>query len=235
MLSLQKNHMRKYPLYYLNDDEFENLSILICNKILGVATMPFAKGKDGGKDGRFTGTANCFPSKANPWNGKIIIQAKHTNKENASCSDSHFHTRVKNEVIPAIKKLKNSNEIDFYLLFTNCKLTGGQDSNLQNLFKEESIIYEIIANDKIQQYLQEYPDIIRTAKLNDLLKPLEFDESDLKEIITVIAEIIKNQNNINHVADFTKIDLEKKNELNNLSKSYFDNVMKKDFEYFNQI
>jgi hypothetical protein len=227
--------MRKYPLYYLNDDEFENLSILICNKILGTATIPFAKGKDGGKDGRFTGTANCFPSKASPWNGKIIIQAKHTTKENASCSDSLFQTRVKTEVIPAIQKLKNSNEIDFYLLFTNCKLTGGQDSNLQNLFKGESITYEIIANEKIQQYLQEYPDIVRIAKLNDLLKPLEFDESDLKEIIKVIAKVIKNQNNITAFTDFTTIDLEKKNELNNLSKSYFDDIMKKDFEYFKQI
>ena len=43
----------RYPLYYLNCDEFENLVILICNHILGSATIPFAKGKDGGKDGKF--------------------------------------------------------------------------------------------------------------------------------------------------------------------------------------
>ena len=42
----------RYPLYYLNCDEFENLVILICNHILGSATIPFAKGKDGGKDGK---------------------------------------------------------------------------------------------------------------------------------------------------------------------------------------
>jgi hypothetical protein len=226
--------MRKYPLYYLNDDEFENLSIMICNKILGSAAMPFAKGKDGGKDGRFIGKANCFPSQANPWDGKIVIQAKHTTKENASCSDTDFQSIIKKE-ISKIQQLKENKELDYYLLFTNRKLTGVKDSDVQKLFNDNNITYEIIANEKIQQYLQEYPDIVRAAKLNDLLKPLEFDESDLKQIIMAIANVIKNKNNITSSIDFTKIDLEKKNELNNLSKSYFDDVMKKDFDYFNQI
>jgi hypothetical protein len=226
--------MRKYPLCYLTDDEFENLSILICNKILGTATIPFAKGKDGGKDGRFIGKANCFPSQTNLWNGKIIIQAKHTTKEDASCSDIDFQGILQKE-ISKIQQLKKNKELDYYLLFTNRKLTGVKDSDVQKLFNDNDIIYEIIANEKIQQYLQEYPDIVRTAKLNDLLKPLEFDESDLKEIIIAIAEVIRNQNNITSAINFTKIDLEKKNELNNLSKSYFDDVMKKDFDYFSQI
>jgi hypothetical protein len=224
--------MRIYPLHHLNDQEFEKLSILICNKILGAATIPFAKGKDGGKDGRFTGRANCFSSKSQPWDGKIIIQAKHTTKENASCSDSDFCTILKNE-IPNIRKLKDNNELDYYLLFTNRKLTGIQDSRIIDMFKNQNITYEIIANEKIQQFLKEYPDIVRTAKLNDLLKPLEFDESDLREIIIALSKPIKA--NIKNSTDFTKISLEKKNELNNLSKDYFDNVMKRDFEYFKQI
>jgi hypothetical protein len=226
--------MRKYPLCYLNDDEFENLSILICNKILGAATIPFAKGKDGGKDGRFIGKANCFPSQASSWEGKIIIQAKHTTKENASCSDSDFQSILQKE-IQKIRQLKENKELDYYLLFTNRKLTGVKDSDVQKLFNDNNITYEIIANEKIQQYLQEDTDIVRTAKLNDLLKPLEFDESDLKEIIIAISEVIKNKNITTSVIDFTKIDLEKKNKLNNLSKSYFDDVMRKDFDYFSQI
>jgi hypothetical protein len=226
--------MRKYPLHYLNDQEFENLSTQICTKILGAATIPFAEGKDSGKDGRFTGKANCFPSQASSWEGQIIIQAKHTTKENASCSDSDFQGILHKE-ISKIQQLKKNKELDYYLLFTNRKLTGGKDSNVQKLFNDNIITYEIIANEKIQQYLQEYPDIVRTAKLNDLLKPLEFDESDLKEIIIAIAKANENQSNMDSIIDFTKIDLEKKNELNNLSKSYFDDVMKKDFDHFSQI
>jgi len=228
--------MRTYPLHYLNEQEFENLSILICNKILGTATILFAKGKDGGKDGRFTGKANCFPSETQHWDGTTIIQAKHTTKENASCSDSNFQTRLKKEVLPAIKKLKQNNEIDNYLLFTNCKLTGVQDSRIESIINIETNIPNfVIANEKIQQFLQEYPDIVRTAKLNDLLKPLEFDESDLKEFIIEIHKAIKQNAYTTNNIDFTKIDMEEKNRLNNLSKSYFDDVIKKDFDNFNQI
>jgi hypothetical protein len=226
--------MRKYPLHYLNEEEFENLSILICNKILGAAIIPFAKGKDRGKDGRFTGKANCFPSKIHSWDGTVIIQAKHTSRENASCSDSDFVMILQSE-IPKIQALKKDNEIDYYLLFTNRKLTGVQDSKIREPFIGSGIIYEIIAGEKIQQFLQEYPDIIRTAKLNDLLKPLEFDESDLKKIIIALHNAISENRDLNDIVDFIKIDLEKKNELNNLSKSYFDDVIKKDFDNFRQI
>jgi hypothetical protein len=226
--------MWKFPLHYLNEDDFENLVTLICNKILGAATIPFAKGKDGGKDGRFTGKTNCFPSEIQPWEGRIIIQAKHTNKENASCSDSDF-SKILNDEILKIEKLKQNNELDFYLLFTNRKLTGGKDSKINQLFNEKNIVYEIIASEKIQQFLQNYPDIVRSAKLNDLLRPLEFDESDLKEIIIAVHEVISKKEMLNNTVDFSKVDLEEKNRLNNLSKDYFQNSIKRDFEYFSQI
>jgi len=223
----------RYLLRNLNEQVFEDLSILICNKILGV-TIPFAKGKDGGKDGRFTGKANCFPSKAQPWEGNIIIQAKYTTKESASCSDSDFQTILQNE-IPKIQKLKENKELDYYLLFTNRKLTGIQDSKIIDLFRNQSITYEIIANEKIQQFLQEYSDIAKNPIIRHLLNPLQFDESDLKKIITTINNSFKENVIISTTIDFTKINLEKKNELNNLSKDYFKEVLKKDFEYFQQI
>ena len=42
----------KYPLHNMNDDDFEKLSALICEKILGTGTIVFSKGKDGGRDER---------------------------------------------------------------------------------------------------------------------------------------------------------------------------------------
>ncbi len=211
--------MRKFPLHNLNEDDFENLITLICSKILGEGIIPFAKGRDGGKDGRFTGKAKCFPSESQPWNGSIIIQAKHTNKENASCSDSDF-SKILNDEIPKVEKLKQNNELDFYLLFTNRNLTGGRDSKINQLFNSKSIVCEIIANEKIQQFLQNYPDIVRTAKLNDLLKPLEFDESDLKEIIIAVHEVISKKEDLSNTVDFSKIDLEEKNKLKLYKKKF---------------
>ena len=46
--------MRKYPLHYINEDDFESLANLICVKILGEAVIPFAKGTDGGREERGT-------------------------------------------------------------------------------------------------------------------------------------------------------------------------------------
>ena len=70
----------KYPLNELSSGEFENVVSSICEEILGTGTFIFSEGKDGGRDAKFTGRANYFPSKALPWEGKFIIQAKHTRK-----------------------------------------------------------------------------------------------------------------------------------------------------------
>ena len=120
----------KYPLENLTDTEFEILVALICSEILGTGTIVFSDGKDGGRDAEFKGTK--------PWIGKIIIQAKHTHRNNASCSESDFQSILKTSVIPAIKKLKKKNEIDFYLLFTNRKLSGVQHPKIEDIFDTET-------------------------------------------------------------------------------------------------
>lgn len=163
-MRLKKNIAMRYPLYYLSCDEFENLVILICNHILGSATIPFAKGKDGGKDGKFIGKANKIPSESAPWEGKIIIQAKHTEKINASCSDSSFKSIINNEVLP-----------------------------------------------------------------------FDFDESDLRDVIIFLHKQIKENAKIAIQSGFEYPGLDKKNELNNLSKNYFDDVIKKSLEDFDKI
>ncbi|MCR6638988.1 MAG: restriction endonuclease [Sporocytophaga sp.] len=79
-----------YRLELLDDSTFENLVNRLCQEILGLGVISFSKGKDGGRDGKFTGIANKFPSEASPWCGKFIIQAKHTENPVSSCSDSDF-------------------------------------------------------------------------------------------------------------------------------------------------
>lgn len=226
--------MIKYPLHYQNEDDFENLVTLICKKILGEGVIPFAKGRDGGKDGRFTGTANCFPSENGPWKGKIIIQAKHTEKIQASCSDSDFSTIVEGE-IEKIKRLKSKGEIDYYLLFTNRKLTGGADSKIVKRIKNETgIENNIIAEEKIQQYLVQYPDVVKIAGLNKLLLPLEFDDSDIRDVVLAIKDALKAKD-IRPIIDFSKPELSQKNKLNNLSEDYFSDVIQSEFADFSKI
>lgn len=229
--------MSKYPLYELNDKSFEDLTVHICQKILGEGVIPFAEGPDGGRDAKFTGKANLIPSEAKPWEGKIVIQAKFTSRINASCSDSHFKTRIKKEVVPAIARLKESNKVDYYLLFTNAKLTGKQDEKIEDLIDERTGIPNlIIADEKLQNWLRSYPEIVRALNLNELLRPIQFDETDLKDLIEAIhknlpskGELESKENNF----DYTEMD--EKNELNYLSKDYFDSVMLKNYVYFDTI
>jgi len=130
----------KYPLENLTNKEFEQLVALICDQILGFGTVVFSVGKDGGKDAKFSGKANNYPSKAEPWNGKIIIQAKHTQRYGASCSDSDFKRIIKSEVMPAISKLVKNNEIDYYLLFTNRKLVEFKMEKLKKTLMKRQIL-----------------------------------------------------------------------------------------------
>ena len=224
----------KYPLENLTDTEFENLVALICHKVLGTGTVIFSVGKDGGKDARFNGKANNFPSKSKPWEGKIVIQAKHTLRANASCSDSDFQSILKTSVIPAINKLKSNNELDYYLLFTNRKLSGIQDAKIEDVFdKKTNTENRLIGLETIELWLEQFPFIAKTLNLNRLLLPLNFDENDLRLIVNSFSKLDKKKGDLSAIPE--NRDIENKNVLNELSKEYFDNVIKKNLIYFEQI
>lgn len=223
----------KYPLENLTDTKFEDLVALICDQILGMGTIVFSLGKDGGKDAKFYGKANNYPSKTEPWNGKIIIQAKHTQRNGASCSDSDFKRILKEEVIPVITKLIKNNEIDFYLLFTNRKLSGIEDKKIEDIFGKTNIENRLIGLERIQLWLKEYSNIVKILNLNRLLLPLDFNEKDLKKIILSFSKISLKKSNLSEIPQSRNI--EKKNDINKLSKDYFNNVIKKNLTYFRQV
>lgn len=226
----------KYPLYNLVDKKFENLVALICEEILGTGTIIFSEGKDGGRDAKFTGTANRFPSEKAPWNGKFIIQAKHTTKPEASCSDSSFKTILKDE-LPRIRRLKENGKIDYYLMFTNRKLSGLQDPKIEDFLDNEVGVKNIVLGDeKIQLWLQEHSKIVNILGLNNLLMPLQFYERDLQEIVVAFSETKISKEEMKTIeCDFTRMPIEEKNRLNNLGKTYFDDVFKGSFSDFENI
>ncbi|NGX85271.1 ABC-three component system protein [Aequorivita sp. KMM 9714] len=224
----------KYPLEYLTDSDFEILVALICSEILGTGTIVFSEGKDGGRDAEFNGTANNYPSKIGPWRGKIIIQAKHTQRNNASCSESDFQSILKKSVIPAIQKLKKKGEIDYYLLFTNRKLSGGQHPKIEDIFDTNTgIENRVIGLEQIELWINSYPLIAKRLNLNKLLLPLNFDENDLRLIVNSFSKLDKKKGELSKIPE--NRDIENKNKLNALSKEYFDNVIKKNLIYFGQI
>ena len=70
----------------LSDLQFEELVIEFCAELLGNGVQGFVTGPDGGRDARFSGTAMLVPSETDPWSGKIVIQAKHTELLNKAFS-----------------------------------------------------------------------------------------------------------------------------------------------------
>ena len=79
-----------YSFEDLDDSQFERLVVQCARKLFGAGVVSFCAGVDGGRDARFTGTADRYPSAAGPWTGKTIIQAKHTNATNVHFGDPGF-------------------------------------------------------------------------------------------------------------------------------------------------
>ena len=231
--------MKKYySIFLLNDEDFEDLVIDICKEILGIVTIKFSTGKDGGRDGRFEGTAKNCPSDKNPWQGKFIIQAKHTENQLASCSDSDFKTIVNKEILK-LKILKSNNEIDNYLLFTNRKLSGNQDSKLRDKIVDETKIKNIIIYgiEAITSLLFDNPKILDKHDLSNFDEPLRFYEEDIKKIIIIFSDHLDKIPNmeIERITNYKYISKTEKNKKNNLSKECFDMIKRDYLMYFNQI
>jgi hypothetical protein len=148
-----------YRLYELNDDEFESLVVRICVEWLGAGVTPFAPGRDGGRDGKFHGTASRFPSAVAPLTGDCVLQAKHVNEPNKSCSDRDFERLLKKEHAK-VKKLVKQGICDHYLVFTNRKLTGGADQKLIAALLELGLkSAHIVGNERLHLALDEFHNI----------------------------------------------------------------------------
>lgn len=227
-----------YPFHYLSDDDFECLVNDICQKILGTGTVRFSKGPDGGRDGRFDGTAEKLPSSQNPWSGKFIIQAKHTANPIASCSDSSFaNTELNNETL-RLQNLVKTEGVDNYLLFTNRKLPANQDVRLRQKITTNTHIQNVIifGCEEISGKISLERVILDKYRLLMLKEPLRFFDKDLKSIIVTFKnDVTSLRSSAEIVQDLKNIDKDKKNELNKLSKEYFQHIQENSLSYFTQI
>jgi hypothetical protein len=232
-----------YRLENLSSDDFEELVNQLCQSVLGMGTVRFSKGKDGGRDGRFEGTAQSYPSAAEPWQGKFIIQAKHTSSHQASCSDSAFFGQQKslvNTEIEKVKRLCANGEVENYLLFTNRKETSSRDHAVAHIKRETGLQnVDIIGRKTLHSWLAQNDGIARRFKIGWYALPLTLTEFDIKDVITAFGnqmEAIKQIHIITEEALLVNTPKDEKNELNQLSPSYYHNqVAGRSLQYFAQI
>lgn len=227
----------RFAYHDLADTQFEDLVVLLCRKLLGIATQGFADGPDGGRDARFEGTAELFPSKASPWNGKVIIQAKHTNGYNKSFSDSEFfNPKTKSNVIakeiPRIKKLAGDGSLEHYMLFSNRRLTGGAENEIRNhisgVCKIPSSSIHLCGIKNIEDLFKSFPEIVETAGIDHVDSPLIVTSDELAEVVEALASHVSDASKLIRVdqSPVVRTGYERKNLLNNMSEEYAKTLRK---------
>ncbi len=235
--------MRDYQLHRLADEDFEDLVTLICHKELGTGTFSFAKGPDGGRDARFVGTAERFPSSKSPWSGTFIVQAKHTTNPAASCAERTFfgnRSSVINKELPKIKRLRQAGEVDNYLLFTNRTTPAGADARIEAYIKDEAGIpnVKLLGKEFIERRLGQLDrdrEVRRILRLAELRSPFLFYATDLKDLLVAFQEAKLIEKAAGYAASFDFEPLATKNERNRLSKEYFEHIKQVSAPYFAQI
>ncbi|MFF9600627.1 MULTISPECIES: ABC-three component system protein, partial [Methylobacterium] len=223
--------VRDFFLYHLTDGEFEDLVVTMCKRWLGEGTTSFAAGRDGGRDAKFYGLAQTYPSTTKPWNGHIVVQAKHTQTPNASCSDSdfkrYFEDGDKSE-IPKVERLITEGILHYYMVFTNRKLTAGTDEKLLKKFRALSLSdAAIVGLEDINVFLHQNPEIARRLPVNEYAKPFDFIPDDMVEVITAVHDAIQMDGTpFSSADDFSAVNKKKlKNKVNRMSDAYYNGVI----------
>ena len=219
----------KFDYENLSDDQFEELIVLLCQRILGMSVQGFAKGPDGGRDAKFIGTAELHPSKAAPWVGTTVVQAKHTNGYNRSFSESDFFSKTRSSTvlgkeIPRIKKLRKEKQLDHYMLFANRRLAGNAEAEIRDYLVEKcgiplNSIY-ICGVQQLELWLKNFPEVVKAANLDPVDSPLIVSPEDLAEVVLALA---RNRVGLNSVLDdppTPRVSYEDKNAINNMSCGY---------------
>ncbi len=219
----------KYAYEDLGDDQFETLIVLLAQRLLGIGVQGFSKGPDGGRDAKFVGTAELHPSKAAPWIGITIIQAKHTNGYNRSFLESDFYSAngtntVLGEEIPRIKKLRDNKLIDHYMLFSNRRLAGNAESEIaahiaSSCGLSSASIY-LCGVEQLEIWFKTFPEVPGLASLDLVDSPLIVSSDDLADVVQALA---RQDNAVAAVLDdppAPRVSYETKNALNNMTVEY---------------
>ena len=207
--------MISYDFNHISEDDFERLVIDICNNLLGIGV--------------------------HPWSGKFIIQAKHTTATGASCTDNAFfsnQTSVINHEIERLVQMRaeKGQSFDCYLLFTNRKLSGGAHTALRRHLQKGLDIQnaDICGLEDMIRYVEKNPELTRKYNIIRYILPDQFYESDIRDIIVLFSNNTS-WTDIKPIKDATPFefaDKERKNALNNIDETYFNDIKNHSLKFF---
>lgn len=226
----------KFAYEDLSDDQFERLIVLLCQRLLGISVKGFAKGPDGGRDAKFVGVAELHPSKAMPWDGTTIIQAKHTNGYNRHFGEADFFSATAKDTVigkevPRIAKLRKEKQLDHYMLFANRRLAGNADQSItKHIAAEcdlpESSVY-LCGVEQLELYLKTFPEVSALAELDPVDSPLIVSPTELAIVVEAIASHDADMSAALDTPPGERTTYEEKNALNNMSTEYAKELRKR--------
>lgn len=234
----------KYAYEDLSDGQFEDLILFLCQRLLGMSVQGFAEGPDGGRDAKFVGTAELLPSKAAPWVGITIIQAKHTNGCNRHFAESDFYSTtarktIISEEIPRIRHLRESKQLDHYILFANRRLSGNAESDIRtNIANESNIPLESVylcGVEQLEIWLKTFPEVPTLADIDPVDSPLIVSPNDLAEIVQALARQREAVSDLIDDPPTPRVSYEQKNQVNNMSVDYAKAQLRKYLKETSQI
>ena len=212
----------------LYPSQFEQLVIALCQQLLGIGTIGFSEGPDGGRDAKFEGTAD-YPSHEAPWKGITVVQAKHTRNPIATFSDPDFYSSSnKNSVLTQelsrIRQLRKSGELDHYLLVSNRRLSANTEAKLRQLIADNCGLARkdvvLLGTDQLDLYLKRFPEVARWAEPDLFERPLIITPDDLSAVIEALAEQKHNLSTLLDDAPCERTSLAQKNALNGVPSEF---------------
>lgn len=236
---LIRDDIVKFQYSHLSSNQFESLVIHICYELLGMATETFAAGRDGGRDSRFEGVANIYPSQSEPWRGVTIVQAKHTAAYNKKFSDGDFFENVSSEIngeIPKIVRLIKDDRLANYMLFSNRKLPADASASIKYHLAMHTGLSEanigLVGLEQLENLLKKYSYIPGNVGLNPFDMPLNIEPDELAQIIVALKKNPKVINKADLSKRIIRVDFNRKNEINGLNEKYGETIKKRISEMF---
>lgn len=183
-----------YPYEDLGEAQFESLVVQAARLKLGKGVQGFATGVDGGRDARFEGLADGFPSRARPWDGITIIQAKHTMSP-GYFSDADFSgsgaSAVLSKELPRARRLCELGLLANYLMYSNRYLTANaNEALLKRISREIGVPPEnvhLCGIEALDEAFREEPRLAQMAGISPFDGPLIVSSRDLAEVVEAIA------------------------------------------------
>lgn len=233
-----------YQYQDMSPSEFEKLVVAICKEILGEGTQGFASGPDGGRDAKFNGTANLYPSTQDPWKDTTIIQAKHTMGINKDFSETGFYSPTSNTntlaiEVEKIKALVKSGELNNYMLFSNRKLTGNKEPEIKKYISDKTGLdisnIAILGIDDLNAWLSRYRYILDMVNLIPLTKSPTIRPDELREVIVHFSNVFDEAMSNYDASPVNRTPLIEKNKLNNMTSSFSKELEKNYLSYVHYI